>query len=210
MQTSFDSEFTCTHSCNLSLFVSLFDLGGECLLCSVFLFLSLIPHILFILSPMTLMSLSTSKLEAALGRRYGVAQHRATAWCGGWFVCHVLLHVSTHIFRRVMCASRLWVHGCNEERGRAAALINAWISVEPSCSRQCPQTCAGVWHRARPQQRPGVHEGGALTTEAGDMWVYMHGPLLHVFRFVRMSGPFMHPVTPKDLAVTQHFKDRCA
>ena len=31
----------------------------------------------------------------------------------------------------VMCASRLWVHGCNEDRVRAAALINAWISVEP-------------------------------------------------------------------------------
>ena len=24
--------------------------------------------------------------EAALGRRHGVAQHRATAWCGGWCV----------------------------------------------------------------------------------------------------------------------------
>ena len=35
-------------------------------------------------------------------------------------------------------------------------------------SRQCSQTSAGVWHRARPQQRPGVHEGGPLAGEAGD------------------------------------------
>ena len=33
-----------------------------------------------------------------------------------------------------VCASRLWVHGCNEERVCAAALINAWISVEPRCT----------------------------------------------------------------------------
>ena len=72
--------------------------------------------------------------EAALGRRHCVAQHRATACCGGWFVCHVFLHVSTHISRRAMRASRLWVHGCNEERVLAAALINSWISVEPCCT----------------------------------------------------------------------------
>ena len=93
--------------------------------------------------------------EDALGRRHGVAQHRATARGEGWFVCHVLLHVSTHISRRVTRASRLWVHGCNEGRVLAAALINAWISVEPCCTvARCPQTSAGVWHRARPQQRP--------------------------------------------------------
>ena len=33
-----------------------------------------------------------------------------------------------------VCASRLWVHGCDEERVCAAALINAWISVEPRCT----------------------------------------------------------------------------
>ena len=37
-------------------------------------------------------------------------------------------------------------------------------------SRQYPQTSTGIWHRARPQQRPGVHEGGALASEAGDVW----------------------------------------
>ena len=104
--------------------------------------------------------------EAALGRRHEVAQRRATARCGGWFVCHVFLHVSTHIFRRVMCASRLWVHGCNEERVLAAALNNTWISVEPCCTvAGVRETSAGVWHRARPQQRPEVHEGGALASE---------------------------------------------
>ena len=44
------------------------------------------------------------------------------------------LHVSSLISRRVICVSRLWVHGCNEERVRAASLINAWISVDPCCT----------------------------------------------------------------------------
>ena len=44
------------------------------------------------------------------------------------------LHVSSHISRRVICVSRLCVHGCNEERVRAAALINARISVDPCCT----------------------------------------------------------------------------
>ena len=44
------------------------------------------------------------------------------------------LHVSSHISRRVIRVSRLWVHGCNEERVRAAALINAWISADPCCT----------------------------------------------------------------------------
>ena len=43
-------------------------------------------------------------------------------------------HVSSHISRRVICVSRPWVHGCNEKRVRAAALINAWISVDPCCT----------------------------------------------------------------------------
>ena len=71
--------------------------------------------------------------EAALGRRQGVAQHRATAWCGGWFVPYFSCYLS-HIARIVMCASRLFVHGCEKERVRAAALINAWISVDPCCT----------------------------------------------------------------------------
>ena len=37
-------------------------------------------------------------------------------------------------------------------------------------SRHCSQTSPGIWHRAHPSQRPGVHEGGALASEAGDMW----------------------------------------
>ena len=39
------------------------------------------------------------------------------------------------------------------------------------CSRQCSQTSAGIWHGPRPQQRPEAHEGGALASETGDMWV---------------------------------------
>ena len=44
------------------------------------------------------------------------------------------LRVSSHISRRVICASRLSVPGCIEERVRAAALINAWISFDPCCT----------------------------------------------------------------------------
>ena len=44
------------------------------------------------------------------------------------------LRVSSHISRRVTCVSRLWVHGCKEEGDRAAALINAWISVDSRCT----------------------------------------------------------------------------
>ena len=57
------------------------------------------------------------------------------------------LQFSSHISRRVMCVSRLWVHGCNEERVRAAALVNAWISVDPCC------TVASVRKRL---QAPGI------------------------------------------------------
>ena len=78
--------------------------------------------------------------KAALGWRRGVAQHRATAWCGGWCVSCFSCCLS-HIARIVMRASRLLVHGCKKERVRAAALINTWISVEPCC------TVAGVRKR---------------------------------------------------------------
>ena len=61
-------------------------------------------------------------------------------------------------------------------------LINAWVASVPCCS------VAGVRRRlqasgiaARSQQRPGVHEGRALASEAGDMWVNMQGPRSHFF-----------------------------
>ena len=47
--------------------------------------------------------------------------------------------------------------------------------------RWCPQTSAGVWHRARPQQRPEPDDGGAPDSDACDTWVNVQGPLLHVF-----------------------------
>ena len=37
-------------------------------------------------------------------------------------------------------------------------------------SRQCSQTSAGVWHRARSQQCPEAGEGGPLAREASDVW----------------------------------------
>ena len=55
-----------------------------------------------------------------------------------------------------MCASRLWAHGCNEERVRAAALINAWISVESCC------TVAGVRKRLQPS---GIERGRSSAQE---------------------------------------------
>ena len=36
--------------------------------------------------------------------------------------------------------------------------------------RHCSKTSAGIWHRAQPSQRPEAHEGGALASEAVDMW----------------------------------------
>ena len=87
----------------------------------------------------------------------------------------------SHIARIVMCASRLLVHGCEKGRVRAAALINTWISVEPCC------TVAGVRKRLqasgieRGRSSVEAHDGGALASGAGDMWVKVQGPLLHVF-----------------------------
>ena len=44
--------------------------------------------------------------EAALGRRHGVARHRATAWCGGWCVRHVLLTcLVSHLSACHLCLS---------------------------------------------------------------------------------------------------------
>ena len=36
--------------------------------------------------------------------------------------------------------------------------------------RHCSKTSAGIWHPAQPLQRPEAHEGGALASEASDMW----------------------------------------
>ena len=63
-------------------------------------------------------------------------------------VCVMSLRVSFHISRNGLCLYKERVH-----------------------SRQCLQTSAGVWNRAQPPQRPGLRVGGALASEAGDMWV---------------------------------------
>ena len=76
-------------------------------------------------------------------------------------MCHVLWHVSTHVSRRVICASRLWVHGCYEERVLAAALMNAWISVEPCC------TVAGVRKRL---QASGIERGSVQEYTKAEYW----------------------------------------
>ena len=55
-------------------------------------------------------------------------------------------------------------------------------------SRKCPQTSAGVWHRARPQERPEVHEGGALASEAGAVWVNMQALFFTCFSVLPQDG----------------------
>ena len=56
-----------------------------------------------------------------------------------------------------------------QERDVAKMLINAWVATV-LISRQFSQTSAGLWHRAQPQQRPEADEGGALASEAGEMY----------------------------------------
>ena len=49
-------------------------------------------------------------------------------------------------------------------------MINAWVATVPFYSvTSVRKRLQGVWHRARVQLRPGVHDGGALASEAGDM-----------------------------------------
>ena len=100
-----------------------------------------------------------------------------------------------------MCASRLLVNGCKKERVRAAALINTWFSVEPCC------TVAGVRKRLlasgikRGRSSVQRHDGGALASEAGDMWVKVQGPRLHCFLSLPQVNNRHLRSTPKHLAV---------
>ena len=146
------------------------------------------------------------------GRARTATWRRATSGdrvVGAGLCVHVLLHVSTHISRRVMCAPRLWVHSCNEERVLAAALINAWMSVEPCC------TGASV----RKRLQASVMERGAIVSAHFFLAIFGANIALPQIkfkpsverrvRFWRIFWHFFHPVTPEDLAVAQHFKDRC-
>ena len=80
--------------------------------------------------------LGAKKIAAALGVREATWR-RATSGdrvvrrlvCVSCFSCYL-----SHIARIVMCASRLLVRGCEKERVRAAALVNAWIPLEPCCT----------------------------------------------------------------------------
>ena len=114
--------------------------------------------------------------EAPLGGRDGVAQR--WGWCVSCFLC---------------CLSHTWLEWCVIYVFLMKLMIKSGAC---SCqdddqrlgchravlfSRQCSQTTAVVWHRRRSQQRSGVHEGGALASEAGGVWVNMQGPLLHLF-----------------------------
>ena len=104
--------------------------------------------------------------EAALGRRHGVAQRRATTWRGGWCLC-VMSFVS-HLSKRA-----LFVGPIVKTRARSCRITDQRLDCSQAVlhSRQCLQTSAGVWHRAQSPQRPGLRVGGVLASEAGDMWV---------------------------------------
>ena len=99
--------------------------------------------------------------EAGLGRRHGVAQHRANAWCGG------CVFRFTSLETRFVCGPRV------KTRARSCRITDQRLDCSGAVlhNRQCLQTYAGVWNRAQPPQRPELRVGGALASEAGDMWV---------------------------------------
>ena len=104
--------------------------------------------------------------EAALRRRHGVAQHRATAWCGVWCV--------RHVFFTCFVSQSLGVSSVSLVCGSMAVMRSAVVPQRSSTpgfllthAAQSP-VFANVWHRAQPPQRPWVHGGGALASEAGD------------------------------------------
>ena len=93
--------------------------------------------------------------EAALGGRDGVAQRWATMWCSGSCVsCLPYISRLTSLELRVICAF------FSEELMTKSGTCSCRITDQRlGChravrfSRQCSQTSAGAWHRARPQQR---------------------------------------------------------
>ena len=92
---------------------------------------------------------------------------------GGWFVSCVLLF-SAHISRivRDLCVFSV-----------GPMILSGACSCQDACcwhhcrhtmlhSRPCSQISAGIWHRARPQQRPEAHEGEALARSVGELWLF--------------------------------------
>ena len=79
----------------------------------------------------------------------------------GVCVCHVLACFVSHLSKRAL------FEGPRVKKGDQG--LDCSRAVLHSC--QCSQTSAGVWHRAQPPQRPGLRVGGALASEAGDVWV---------------------------------------
>ena len=94
--------------------------------------------------------------------------------------CYPLFSAHISRFVRDMCVCSVGPMIKNQARDLAEMFIAGIIADTPCCK---VATSAGIWHRAQPQERPGVHEGGALASEC----------------------PFQS-VTPNDLAVAQHFK----
>ena len=61
-----------------------------------------------------------------------------------------------HVARKLVCVAFLVSH-----------LSNCDLC---GCSVGLVIKSADIWHGVRPQQRPEAHDGGALASEAGDMW----------------------------------------
>ena len=107
--------------------------------------------------------------EAPLGKRDGVAQRWATTWCGGWCVsCFPSCYLS-HIARIARDLCVLSVGPMIKSGACSCSITDQRLGCHRAVlfSRQCSQTSAGVWHRAQPPQRPEVHDGRALASEAG-------------------------------------------
>ena len=95
--------------------------------------------------------------EAPLGGRDGVAQRFLVLR----LVCVLFSLVLTSLDLRVMIKSG--ARSCRD----AVQRLGCHRAVQ--FSRQSSQTSAGVWYRARPQQRPEADDGGTLASKAGDM-----------------------------------------
>ena len=73
----------------------------------------------------------------------------------------------TSLETRFVCASKV------KTRARSCRITDQRLDCSRAVlhNRQCLQTSADVWNRAQPPQSPGLRVGGALASEAGDMWV---------------------------------------
>ena len=125
-----------------------------------------------------------------LPRRLGCLSERRSGGCSSCAprARRYLTTLGDHAARRPVCVSSSYVLCpsldmrvmCTFFNGSSDKIRSAFVRItnqRMTCShtvlhsRQCSQTSSGIWHRARPQHRPGAHECGALASEAGHVWV---------------------------------------